>query len=815
MSSASPKYHVHTPDHPTQKMPYDNMMRLLSKPAVVSGSKSPPRDYYGGLSTRSASGGSAGPSIIPKQRRASESEYTHGEGSRPNGKPRAAGANPSNWTAPWDWAAGESSTEALPLSQHGKVKRTTSLAARALSDSEASAWKGKEKEKKPRVLRRKGSTNLNRPISPSSPPQFSLSVLASGPASPTLPYSPAFLSPSTTVGTPGRPSPTLQLPKPGSSNLHTYSPTNSQASSSRNSSRSRTSPRDKAEKFRVPVAITPAAEIMLAYQRQMEREKAIEQGFEKAERKAVEARRLSDERQAAAQSLMDKEFERSRGQIRTTQSSSRVATSPPPESSKTKKPPDDTPLFTPYYTVLGTGSDVGDEDSNRSQGLPGSTQSLVHGEFGELSNEARLSARRTASVSVGLPKPPKESRGLARTLSRKLSLKWNGLRGSKHDTSGTGSIGQNEDIRARSPPAEKPGTPASDFSGLRLSIDKPYATTSRIYPRKGSLPIPETTPETPRAIHSAPTSAGPPSASTSSPVSPRPPESKSKFRSIMRRISTGGLRDRYQQPSPQDPSKSTVAEQGSGPPPVPALPQGVVSTPRTGDTIHPFPDAPRHRSRTNSDHSRRRPSPGGPPVLPPMVPSKVNLSSRPGSRRPSTATRSSSPDPYFGLNQSARSSESSLGSEFPAFPGAMAVSSVSRNILSPSELKAMHREIDMEAGMPERSLPLPLSQRRHQVNSNDDNHTRSESPFIPEFTTSGAVNTFGRRPRIGERPSTDTETMSTTRPSIIAATTSPTPPSRPSRSPRRPSAADSPSPSPVHGQHAPIYARYVKNDAGK
>ncbi|KAL0063286.1 hypothetical protein AAF712_009781 [Marasmius tenuissimus] len=382
--------------------------------------------------------------------------------------------------------------------------------------------------------------------------------------------------------------------------------------------------------------------------------------------------------------------------------------------------------------------------------------------------------------------------------------------------SSNGPMGQNEEIRARSPPAEKPGTPASDFSGLRLSIDRPYATTSRIYPRKGSLPIPETTPETPRAIHSAPTSAGPPSASTSSPVSPHPPENKSKFRSIMRRISTGGLRDRYQQPSPQDPLKSTVAEQGSGPPPVPALPQGVVPTPRAGDTTNPFPGTPRHRSRTNSDHSRRRPSPGGPPVLPPMIPTKVNLSSRPGSRRPSTATRSSSPDRFFGLNQSARSSESSLGSEFPAFPGAMAVSSVSRNILSPSELKAMHREIDMEAGTPERSLPLPLSQRRHQGYSNDDNHTRSESPFIPEFTTSGAVNTFGRRPRIGERPSTSTETMSMTRPSILAAaTTSPTPPSRPSRSPRRPSATESPSPSPVHGQYAPIYARYVKNDAGQ
>ncbi|KAK7473069.1 hypothetical protein VKT23_001172 [Stygiomarasmius scandens] len=173
------------------------------------------------------------------------------------------------------------------------------------------------------------------------------------------------------------------------------------------------------------------------------------------------------------------------------------------------------------------------------------------------------------------------------------------------------------------------------------------------------------------------------------------PTSKSKLWKLMKRISTGGLRDRYHYPpdsassSSPSPASPFCQSPGETPPPVPAIPRDLAayransgparSSLSTIATASVSPVASGRQSRASSAHtntsasSSKNPAPGTPGGIrmpPPLPP----LSSLP---RPGTGgTRSSSPisssdkgsSKFFNKPQSRRSSSSSYGEELAPPP---------------------------------------------------------------------------------------------------------------------------------------------------
>lgn len=243
---------------------------------------------------------------------------------------------------------------------------------------------------------------------------------------------------------------------------------------------------------------------------------------------------------------------------------------------------------------------------------------------------------------------------------------------------------------------------------------------------------------------------------------PREEDSTSggKLWKLMKRISTGALREKFT----QDPT----------PPPVPALPDNfkhLASSRTTFDIRGPTADTSSETGLKQFMTSRASMS----AVRPSTAPGKGSpRAERPGSRpstgpRPSTTTRSSSPmssdiasSRFFPKSQSTRSSISSYGEELPPMPGA---SGVGQNIMSPGELYKLSKDVEdipmrkssrrsrsrrtQSAGNKEvlspdevrPSLPPPRRSTAGGI-ATADSESDPPSPMIPAFDISEPLNDF-------------------------------------------------------------------------
>ncbi|KAH9947025.1 hypothetical protein B0H21DRAFT_808033 [Amylocystis lapponica] len=248
-----------------------------------------------------------------------------------------------------------------------------------------------------------------------------------------------------------------------------------------------------------------------------------------------------------------------------------------------------------------------------------------------------------------------------------------------------------------------------------------------------------------------------------------------KFWKLVKRISTGGLRDKYKPP------------RDSSPPPVPALPANFQKLASTRMTLE-IPKASSHGDPNEtgvllSRFMQSRSSLSG--VRPSTSSShkKHTTSSRPSTSkgsnasvpRPSTTTRSSSPvssdiasSGFFHRTHSTRSSTSSYGEELPPMPTAPK-STIGQQIMSLSELERLNAEeaadvvpqiTQKKLRKPSRTHSAPSDDRpypssadetlpslpappRRQTRSVSHQELRdSPSPTIPSFSTEHTVNNF-------------------------------------------------------------------------
>lgn len=473
----------------------------------------------------------------------------------------------------------------------------------------------------------------------------------------------------------------------------------------------------------------------------------------------------------------------------------------------------------PYYTVLGSSSGRvvavgGPEDawSHLSYGLPniGFTRT-------------RASQPPHSSIPTPTPKPKSPSAGLGKTLSRKISGRWRRADG------GDDVVQSHEDFPR--------GRPSFQVS------------------REGNYPYP-VWPDPEKSPHMRKSSAPPPEA-LSHPYSekdgdglrnnvPRSRKSEppggngSKIWKLMKRISTGGLRDKYHEDSSDSVSPLT-------PPPVPALPKAyerqVPKGPRSADGHGSSAERPLvgkfMQARPSLSYAREplMASPKSSKTTGKSLPSPLHPN--PSGPRPSTTTRSSSPyssdvasSKFFHRTHSQRSSSSSLGEEIAAPP----VPYFPKHIIAPSELnklEATFPKVPSSPNSPTRAGNLQLnfinsgpppsdewmiirspegpepprpslqmSRRRDRSHDGGDQlrrlppvegDGRPPSPLFPEFSVEAPVNAFPAR-KSTSATSSPVNTVATGRSMIPkpvgARDRSPAPP-RPARSTMRPSPATS------------------------
>ncbi|KAJ8078000.1 hypothetical protein PM082_000202 [Marasmius tenuissimus] len=725
-----------------------DMKKLLSKPALVPG-MSGVNEARKAPSTKS----------VPPKRAASYDNYSYPERPKSYGRGDRSVSDRELHT-----------TGRIPLSQsnrHPEVSASPPKPSRVdpitpvfprmvVSDDEMDNAR-REKERKSRsFLRPKTSSSTKRPTSPSSPSCQHSSIFKSELVPSPLPYNTSFFPslPRDPQASSSPSSHSLLPPKPRS-RLKSSSPSPSH-DSSRTSSRSRCGTFSNDDKTN----ITPAEEVMLAYKRQREKEQSIERRFREVERKAEEARRLSDERHAAVKALRDKELERGREQMRMMQGAE--LTTPPRKVVSEPEPEVDevTPPSTPYYTVFGS---VAGHDNVS----------------GEKEEDPIQSRHRSSSVTVGIPKSSdNRNSGFRKSLGRKFSFRWrhsskqDNLIASMPNLDREGGLrGGKELLSPTSPTMSK---------GIRLSLDKQLAPSRIPNHQTGGFGTEGRTLQR----QSAPiVTQSPP------PATPSPGGSASgnTFRNVFRRLSTNGLRDRSKSRS-QDFSNGVHSAEVTPAPPVPALPKGVVSMMKSGSTFKPTAtkSASQTRSAPTVSPTTRRPrtSPGVPYAAP------LNSSWSSTTTRPSisTATRSSSPDRLFGPSRSIRSSISSYGSEIPPLPS---IARLDYPISPPNGFPpndAAQKQQSGNVNKP-RDLRINPSHRRPSTQT-DGTEFRSESPTIPEFSNAAAINTFPKKsPSGSRRPSTSTGTPT--------SSTSPAFPLSAHHNARRPSTSHSLKSSPI------------------
>lgn len=234
-----------------------------------------------------------------------------------------------------------------------------------------------------------------------------------------------------------------------------------------------------------------------------------------------------------------------------------------------------------------------------------------------------------------------------------------------------------------------------------------------------------------------------------------------KLWKLVKRISTGGLRDKY------------VRE--SSPPPVPALPkdfQHLASSRTTLDIRKPSGrDSPADLSVARFIQSRSSMSVVRPSSAPQKgSPRSEHPTSRPSTgARPSTTTRSSSPMSsdiasarFFNKTHSAHSSISSYGEELPPLP--QGASGIGHHIMSPSELYKLNKDsadanpkktrsrtrsqsaaaapFSHADDRPPPSLPPPRRSNTAGGKPASQHELPPPSPTIPTFNTLSPINNF-------------------------------------------------------------------------
>ncbi|KAJ7065237.1 hypothetical protein C8F01DRAFT_1080263 [Mycena amicta] len=397
-----------------------------------------------------------------------------------------------------------------------------------------------------------------------------------------------------------------------------------------------------------------------------------------------------------------------------------------------------TPPVTPYYTVFGSTSGRvvavgGPEDSWDGAGsyISATAFPMLDG------------IRRTAKNSVG------------RTLTRKVSERWTKKREDSE-----------EEVRGRTSSQTDPRKKSTRSASRAGAEETPVEAE---FPKS---PVTMTQEDVggftnePRSRRSEPAMGG-----------------GSRIWKLMKRISTGGLKEKYERGTPRTlpplPPMPPVAI-----PPVPQLPKEHALEVRTamssdGHSQEPGVLTRFMQSRTSISTSRPtapgstipRPSARALPMPPPIPASQ----SQP---RTSTATRSSSPvssdvasSKYFHKTTgSARSSTSSYGEETaPPLPKVI----IGKHIIPPKELYKLELEGDFKPSSlddkvkpmttvfrstedwriiatPAEEHPPPLSlphppRRLPTPNANAKERRVSDAPSIPEFSTAAPINAFTPR----------------------------------------------------------------------
>jgi hypothetical protein len=435
-------------------------------------------------------------------------------------------------------------------------------------------------------------------------------------------------------------------------------------------------------------------------------------------------------------------------------------------------------IVTPYYTVFGSTSGrivaVGSpDDSKWNTYNQGYWDSTILGQRPAISTDF-------ADMDKG-----KAKESLGRSLSRKVSGRWKKQGGlvvgplDREDGSREGHLLTRSSMQER----RKGGsTTRGDESeeekrmrmrnrrSLRLSIDKFSDVVGKEFDERLVLP--------PRLTTSGSRSPGVKSdgdadhgtrlskakkADGGSPTG----SGGNRFWKLMRRISVGGLREKYHDVEP--------------PPPVPALPRDLqhLHPSRSNDS-----SLTRQRSAIPKKPASASSSPSsGTPIVPVPPKSRTLPPSPPGPNhpRPSTTTRSSSPvssdvgsSKFFHRNHSAHSSTSSFAEDTnpPPLPKPP---QFAQHIIDPSELGKAAEEGARSSTItqPPRNIPIPNQRmdedwsivrspsvelpslplpppRRPAINLNSlggkvAELDRPESPTIPSFSTNDAVNAFPSR----------------------------------------------------------------------
>ncbi|CAA7269833.1 unnamed protein product [Cyclocybe aegerita] len=173
----------------------------------------------------------------------------------------------------------------------------------------------------------------------------------------------------------------------------------------------------------------------------------------------------------------------------------------------------------------------------------------------------------------------------------------------------------------------------------------------------------------------------------------------SRLWKLMRRISVGGLREKYQDPEA---------------PPVPALPHHIREATLSNDSLKLPPRKAPSSGSTSPTPVRQSPTAAS-SSRPSPPQSKSNSAPAPVQPRPSTTTRSSSPvsssdvasSKFFNRTHSTRSSTSSLGEEVPP-PVPKAPSSVlMQKIIPPSKMDEISKEYGGASSPPTLQIPMP------------------------------------------------------------------------------------------------------------
>ncbi|KAK0187883.1 hypothetical protein F5146DRAFT_732506 [Armillaria mellea] len=476
------------------------------------------------------------------------------------------------------------------------------------------------------------------------------------------------------------------------------------------------------------------------------------------------------------------------------------------------------PPSTPYYTVFGSTSGKvvavgGPEDSWSEYSL--GTQ-LANGLGSGIGH-------RTASVSVG---KPRTSKSLSRSLSRKLSGRWRkGSMGVPDDDMEWEKIElpsadrerelESEPGRGRPSLQERRGHRRPVLDGTKTDE---VTKSLRVSVGTHARPVDEPTIPASKAPRTSTSMAADSTFDPAFSAVPGSQEAKSepggkKLWKLIKRISTGGLRDKY--------TDSPLGSPSGSPPPVPALPKDYVSMNYGPKSMDGHGSAPQAGAlsrfmQTRTSISGGRPSQSKGPAMRSTHPVPALSSHSPRAHRRSIATRSSSPgssdvasSKFFQRTQSQRSSSSSYGDELPPpVPDTV----VGQHIIPPGELykltnniyaegddtRLRHRQLSgknaqpsvrrstssPESWIPSTEEPLPTPPRTAWKPPQDSVRA---SPTIPEFSTSAPINAF-----VGRRPSASAESN----PSDVGADLK-TAPSRPSRTLPRISPSGSRKSSPI------------------